>query len=242
MANPSGRPSSSFLTLSLLSLLSVSCGDTVILRDQEGAFSLRYRCEEFRPVARSTSEFAVVRDHAIRAVSYWNREGNLEPVRAMMAADAEGKRVELERLVADYMCKSGLLADPIPKEPREGPTVAELRRQMLSREGELDIGTDAPSFRLPILNADFFEGDLSFLGLADYAGDYVFVTFGGPSCSPCVTEHRELMKIWPRFQDRGFEVLGVLFGDGPERGWEWLRGEGARSFPNAGGRWCCCGG
>jgi cytochrome c biogenesis protein CcmG/thiol:disulfide interchange protein DsbE len=62
------------------------------------------------------------------------------------------------------------------------------------------------------------------------AGSYVLITFGGPSCSPCVAEHYDLMPIWTRFRDRGFSVVSILH-DTPERGWEWLKPRAPQSFP-----------
>lgn len=211
-------------------LILFACGQTVVLQDDEGAFRLSYGCESFESRARSTSEVALVRSYAIKAVSYANQTGDIDPVRAMMAADAEGDTEELERLVVEYLCGGGALAEPLNTDPSETANTGESRATAGFREGELELGSLAPSFRLPVLGQRYFDQTPEFMSLSDMAGSYVLITFGGPSCSPCVAEHHDLMTIWTRFRDRGFSVVSILY-DTPERGWEWLKPMAPQSFP-----------
>ena len=213
----------------LLPVLS-SCRQTLVLQDDEGAFRLSYACKSFEPRARSTSEVALVRSYAIRAVSYANSTGDIDSVRAMLPADAEGDTGELERLVVEYLCGGGALAEPLNTDPSQTAKIGESRATAGFREGELELGSPAPSFRLPILDQRYFDQAPELVSLSDMAGSYVLITFGGPSCSPCVAEHHDLIPIWTRFRDRGFSVVGILY-DTPERGWEWLKPMASQTFP-----------
>lgn len=183
------RPISSAPAILLCFVALLGCGDSLVLEDDAGAFRLRYNCSSFEPAAHSSSEFGLVRDYAVRAVSYANKDGNLDPVRRMMVADANGEHGELERLVVEYLCNGGRLEEPIPREPSDGPSVAELRERLRSKETPLEINTPAPEFRLPLLTPGFLSGDRSYLSLEDHRGDYVLISFWGTWCSPCLQEH-----------------------------------------------------
>jgi len=147
----------------------------------------------------------------------------------MMEADAQGGGVELERLVVDYLCRNGALVDSILPPRVTIPPEIEAMRRANRREGELELGSEAPEFRLPVLDARFFEGRPEFVSLEDLAGHYVLITFGGPWCPPCVEEQIKLVPIWERFRDRGLSVFGILYKSTPERGWAWIQ----ESIPDA---------
>ena len=208
-----------------------TCGESVVLRDEDGAFELRYGCGSFQPAAQSTSEHSLVRSYALRAVRFASESGDMDPVRPMMDADAQGGGVELERLVVEYLCRNGALADSLPRPRVTIPPEIEAMRRANRREGELKIGSEAPAFRLPVLDTRFFEGSPDFVSLEAMAGQYVLITFGGPWCPPCVEEQIKLVPIWERFKDRGLSVFAILNRSTPELGWAWIQENIPGAFP-----------
>jgi len=40
---------------------------------------------------------------------------------------------------------------------------------------------------------------------------YILIDFWASWCSPCRAEHPELMKLYQKYEDKGFEVIGVSF-------------------------------
>lgn len=220
-----------FPPLSMFSLV-LGCGDGVVLEDEAGAYRLQYDCSVFQPAAHSTSEFGLVRDYAIRAVSYANKVGHMELVRPMMAADAKRASAELEQLVVEYLCGGGGLAAPIEKKPSDGPSIAELREEFRSKETPLELHTPAPAFTLPLLTSEYLTGESSYISLSDWRGKYVLLNFWGSWCSPCLQEHEELVRIWERFRHRDFLVYGIVYHDEPERAWAWVQEHSPDGFPS----------
>ena len=99
----------------------------------------------------------------------------------------------------------------------EPPGVPDLRRVT-----HLDLGTPAPDFELPLLNADFLEGIPTSVRLSDLRGRHVILNFWGVRCAPCVLEHPELTRIWRRFESRGLLVFGLLSpSESPESAMAW---------------------
>lgn len=88
--------------------------------------------------------------------------------------------------------------------------------------GLLDVGVDAPGFTLTSLDGEE-------VSLADHAGEPVVLTFLASWCGPCDDEVPVLQEA---LDDRPgeFAVLGVLFGDQPDRARAFLAEHGA-TFP-----------
>ena len=64
------------------------------------------------------------------------------------------------------------------------------------------IGAVAPDILLPTP-----EGDS--LGLHDLRGKYVLVDFWASWCGPCRKENPNVVKLYQKYKDKGFEILGV---------------------------------
>ena len=64
------------------------------------------------------------------------------------------------------------------------------------------IGSIAPDIRLP--NP---EGDT--LSLSDFRGKVLLVDFWASWCGPCRRENPHVKKLYEKYKDQGFEILGV---------------------------------
>jgi len=75
----------------------------------------------------------------------------------------------------------------------------------------LAIGNIAPTF-----SAKTPEGEE--LALEEALGKYTLVDFWAAWCMPCRRENPNLVKVYEKYQDKGFNILGVSF-DRNERSW-----------------------
>lgn len=66
----------------------------------------------------------------------------------------------------------------------------------------LKPGTEAPNFTLPTP-----EGES--LSLKDMRGKYVLVDFWAAWCRPCRMENPNLVRMYKKYHDKGFDILGV---------------------------------
>ena len=227
MIRSSQNPLAFHLILSFFFL--VGCGDSLVLEGEAGGIRLSYDCASFESQAVSTSDHALVRDHAIRIVAKANQEEKLEEVRVLMAADAEGNSELVERLVVEHLCRNGgIIENPqVATEPWTVPTGVALGRGV-----QLAVGEAAPDFELPLLDQDYFDGNPTHLRLSDLRGSYVFLTFWATTCSPCLTEHFELQPIWEQLGPRGLKIFGIVQKGDEVRAHRWLEANTPTGYPS----------
>lgn len=66
----------------------------------------------------------------------------------------------------------------------------------------------------PRIAANDLEGKR--VEMADYAGKVVLVDFWATNCAPCLAEFPNLKQLYKDGHEKGFEILGVSFDDGPD--------------------------
>lgn len=76
----------------------------------------------------------------------------------------------------------------------------------------LDIGSMAPDIYLPTPNGDSMK-------LSDLRGKVVLIDFWASWCRPCLAEFPNVKRVYSRFSDKGFEILGVSL-DREESAWK----------------------
>lgn len=84
-------------------------------------------------------------------------------------------------------------------------------------------GKEAPGFSLSTL-----EGEP--VSLAGLKGSPVVLNFWASWCVPCLQEHPILLEAARRYEGRGVVFLGVLYGDEPKNGLDFLAKHGM-AFP-----------
>ncbi|WP_232830067.1 TlpA family protein disulfide reductase [Lewinella sp. IMCC34191] len=105
------------------------------------------------------------------------------------------------------------LADSIAAEfaDRYPAAVETMKRQTESMKTFI-IGAEAPSF-----TAETPEGDS--IDLESLRGQVVLLDFWASWCGPCRRENPNVVRMYNKFKDRGFEILGVSLDDKQDR-WE----------------------
>ncbi len=69
---------------------------------------------------------------------------------------------------------------------------------------QLKFGYDAPDIALPSINGDTIH-------LSSLKGKVVLLDFWASWCGPCRASNKKLVKLYPKFKDKGFEIFGVSF-------------------------------
>ena len=69
---------------------------------------------------------------------------------------------------------------------------------------QIKFGLDAPEISLPSVNGDT-------LHLSSLKGKVVLLDFWASWCGPCRATNKKLVKLYPKFKDKGFEIFGVSF-------------------------------
>ena len=120
----------------------------------------------------------------------------------------------------DYMYK---LAERIKKEMPDTKYsrlfVGEISRMKAYKEeeankeaqGKASIGKQAPNFTL-------HDRSGKSVSLASLKGKYVLIDFWASWCGPCRAESPNMVKLYDKFKNKNFEILGVSL-DGSEEAW-----------------------
>lgn len=87
----------------------------------------------------------------------------------------------------------------------------------------LEVGDEAPDFRLPTLDGDE-------LTLSSLRGQVVLVDFWATWCGPCRQEMPELQRLYEKLANRGVEIVAINVDAQPEAVAPYVRREGL-TFP-----------
>ncbi|MEQ9440312.1 MAG: TlpA disulfide reductase family protein [Cyclobacteriaceae bacterium] len=93
------------------------------------------------------------------------------------------------------------LADRFKEEMPDSPYTQQFVEQVESLR-TLAIGMPAPDIRLP--NP---EGDT--ISLSSLSGNYVMIDFWAAWCKPCRMENPNVVRLYNKYKDKGFEIYGV---------------------------------
>lgn len=76
---------------------------------------------------------------------------------------------------------------------------------------KLAVGSPAPDIALPQPNGEMLK-------LSDLKGQYVLIDFWASWCGPCRRENPNVKRVYEKYHDKGFEILGVSL-DKNEKAW-----------------------
>lgn len=88
------------------------------------------------------------------------------------------------------------------KEKAAGNEFYESLSQQVNAQRKLAIGSPAPEISLP-------QPDGQMMSLSDLRGQYVLIDFWASWCGPCRRENPNVVRVYNRYHDKGFEILGV---------------------------------
>jgi peroxiredoxin len=71
---------------------------------------------------------------------------------------------------------------------------------------QVRYGQQAYEISLPSLNGDTIK-------LSSLKGKVVLIDFWASWCGPCRSTNRKMVKLYPKYKDKGFEILGVSLDD-----------------------------
>ena len=70
-----------------------------------------------------------------------------------------------------------------------------------------DISTLAPDFSLPDLEGNTVK-------LSDFEGKVIIIDFWATWCPPCVQEIPHFVELYEKYQDNGFQMIGIAISSG----------------------------
>ncbi len=80
------------------------------------------------------------------------------------------------------------------------------------RQPRFVAGENAPDFEVGLLTGERAK-------LSDLKGKYVLLQFWGSWCGPCRRENPELVALYQKYHDRGFEIFSIGLEQNP-RAWQ----------------------
>ncbi len=80
------------------------------------------------------------------------------------------------------------------------------------RQPRFVAGEKAPDFEVGLLTGERAK-------LSDLKGKYVLLQFWGSWCGPCRKENPELVVLYQKYHDRGFEIFSIALEQNP-RAWQ----------------------
>ena len=95
------------------------------------------------------------------------------------------------------------------KDPEGSATI----QQMLKRSNAFIIGAEAPDFSQE-------KPDGNALSLSELRGKVVLVDFWASWCGPCRRENPNVVRVYNKYKEKGFEILGVSLDNARDR---WLQ-------------------
>ena len=84
----------------------------------------------------------------------------------------------------------------------EGNAFYDTMKEQVQRSRKLAVGSEAPEISLPQPNGET-------LSLSDLRGQYVLIDFWASWCAPCRKENPNVVRVYEKYHDKGFEILGV---------------------------------
>lgn len=123
-------------------------------------------------------------------------------------------------IMNQFMARERSYADLKPlydnlSERVKGSAVGQQLAATLKKLGAIGVGSIAPDFSLP--TADGKEITLSSL-----RGKVVLIDFWASWCGPCLREAPNVRKVYQKYHDKGFEVLGISLDEQKKRD-AWLQ-------------------
>jgi peroxiredoxin len=119
-----------------------------------------------------------------------HRKSTVSPLIAMMQFGQTIKASEIDTLIA--------FLDPTV---RASIYVLELQK-MADKMRTTDVGSIAPDFTLPTPEGGTFT-------LSSTRGKYVMIDFWAAWCQPCRRENPNVVALYGKYKDKGFDVVGV---------------------------------
>ena len=110
--------------------------------------------------------------------------------------DAKMQYAELDSLVRSY----------VGMENNNDVRLITQRRDLMRT---VAVGANVPEINLPDVEGKFFA-------LSSFRGKWVLLNFWASWCAPCRREGKHVLELYKKYQQDGFEVLGVSIDQNPD--------------------------